>query len=488
MARVRPDFSFDREGRPLSAWLLDLVADDSPTRLKAGDVLQGMWFGVPYAHTELGDLDWEEHESRPGQGERFAAAVRDAVAAPGFPTADFVRRLILYRLALREDSRRRNEMIRRRLEGGSDKFAERFIRRIAEVRDDAGRSEAVKRYTRWLAATVDRDAKFERAIHEGNEALGPAGMAAHLVFEVLDVALLADRPGLRLMLDAGSGLRYAVLSALERIGPPAVDFAPGLIAHLDGHADGSWFDAAGALGSIGRDDPSVVDALITRLGSRSEAVRDLAAACLGRAGPPLAGRADEAVGLLLEAARGPGRCAMVEALASVGRGREDVLAFVLEMASPKPPRWIHREYFPDDRADEVMFERGSAIEALRHFRGFADRVMPVLIEAIDSFEEHDPDYGYAGDHERACRVLARFGPDAAAAVPRLVAYLDEWNRRGADYREYPRAIFDALKAIGPAAASALPILEAIRGGSDDEGDRLIPENPTDGAILAIRGR
>lgn len=487
MAKIRPDFSFDREGRPLSAWLLDLVADDAPTRLKAGDVLQGMWFGVPYAHTELSDLEWEEHESRPGQSDRFAAAVRDATAMPGFPTADFARRLILYRMALHQDSRRRAEASCRRREEESDKYIERIGRRLEAAGDEAERAEAARRLCRWFCATVDRDLKANQAVHEGAEELSPAGMASHLVFEALDIALLADRPGLRLMLDPESGIRYAVLSALERIGPPAVDFAPELIAHLDGHADGSWSDATGALGSIGRDDPAVVDALITRLGSRSEAVRDLAAACLGRAGPPLAGRADEAVDLLLEAARGPGRCTMVEALASVGRNREDALAFVLEMASPKPPRWIHREYFPDDRADEVMFDRATAIVALRHFRGFADRVMPVLIEAIDSFEEYDPDYGYAGDHERASRTLAEFGPDAAAAVPRLVAYLDEWNRRPED-EQYPRAVLDALKAIGPAAASALPILEAIRLKHVEElGPDLDRHDPLDAAILAIRG-
>lgn len=473
MARVSPDFSFEREGRPLSAWLLDLVSEDAPARLKAGDVLQGMWFGVPYAHTELDDLDWEAHGRNPGQGERFAAAARDAVARPGFPAGDFVRRLILHRLMTHADWTRRVDESQGRAGAESDEYIKRIGRRLEAAGDDAERVEAAARLCRWFCATVDRDLRTTQAIFEGAEVMSAAGVASQLVFDALDVALLADRAGLRLMLEEDSGLRWAALQALERIGPPAADFAPGLLMELDSRADGPWFDAARALGSIGRDDPATVDALLTRLASPSGDVRGSAAACLARAGPPLTGRVDEAVDLLLEASRPPAvdACA-IEALATLGRDREDALARVLDLASPRGAS--HR--------------RGEAIDALRHFRSFADRIVPTLIDAIDTFEEYDPDESYSGDHARVCGTLAEFGPAAAAAVPRLVAYLESWRARPEDDgTPPPTAMFEALRAIGPPAAAALPILEAIRLEADeDAAPELDRDDPLDAAILAIR--
>jgi hypothetical protein len=305
MAKVRPDFSFEREGRPLSAWLLDLVSEDGSARHKAGDVLHGMWFGVPYAHTDLEELDWEEHGRHPNQGERFAAAVRDAVVEPGFLTGDFVRRLILYRMMIHGDWIRRCDESRRRAAAESDEYIKRIGRRLEAAGDDDERAEAARRLCRWFCATVDRGVKTNHEIFDGAEGMSPSGFVSGLVFDALDTALLADRPALRLMLDRDSGLRYAALQALERIGPPAVEFAPGLIADLDSQAAGSWFDAAHALGSIGRDDPAVVDALLTRLVAPSGEIRGSAAACLAWAGPPLAGRADEAVDRLLESTRPP---------------------------------------------------------------------------------------------------------------------------------------------------------------------------------------
>jgi hypothetical protein len=163
---------------------------------------------------------------------------------------------------------------------------------------------------------------------------------------------------------------------------------------------------------------------------------------------------------------------------------------VLDLASPQEPRWVvvrHSTF--DDRFDEVMPRRGMAISALRHFRSFADRVVPILIDAIDTFEEYDPDESYSGDHARVCETLAEFGPAAALAVPRLVAYLESWRTRPEDDgTSSPSAMFEALRAIGPPAAAALPTLEAIRLRDDEDADpELDRDDPLDRAILAIRG-
>jgi hypothetical protein len=234
------------------------------------------------------------------------------------------------------------------------------------------------------------------------------------------------------------------------------------------------------------------DALLRRLRSGSEAVRIGAAAALGHAGPPLAGRLEVALDFLLGATHTPVLVfAATPALASVGRDREEALRRVLELAAPRPPCWRTEESSPDHRYDEVMYERGVAIEALHHFRRFATRVVPMLVDAFDSFEEYDPDWEDHGEHGRVCWALRAFGPDAAPVVPRLVRYLADWQDRPVAERTWPRDVLELLRAIGPTGAAALPTLGRLRTTQNDEelvgADALDPDDPLDQAILALHG-
>ncbi|WP_165250300.1 hypothetical protein [Paludisphaera soli] len=481
MAKLRPDFSFEREGRPLSAWLMDLVADDPRSRLRAGDVLYGMWFGVPYAHTDLADLDWDEYGRNPGQNERFGRAVREAVAGRDFPLAGFARRLIIADLAKQHEWRRFRRKSRERAAAERDEVAEAIVRRLADAGDAPDRRAENRRLAVALCPSLDGRDDVE-AIHQ-------ADFAVHLVVGAVDAALLVDRPALR---------AWRNLDVLRRIGPPAIEFAPSLIDDLDACGESHGFKGAAALGSIGRDDPAVVAALLGRLRSGTAPLQFHVAACLYHAGPALAGRLDEAVELLIELTRsdeGPSYH-VTEALGSVGRGREDALGRLLEMASCKPPRWIADPSGPDGRSDGTMYERGQGLTALRFFPRFASHVVPVLIEAMDSFEEYDPDWTYNGAYGRICHTLAALGPEGAAAVPRLVAYLEGYLRQLQNGREdnddWPKAVFRALAGIGPTAAAALPVLEALRCDREAENGSGEPSpldrsDDLDGAILAIRG-
>src|SRR5205807_9286698 len=117
---------------------------------------------------------------------------------------------------------------------------------------------------------------------------------------------------------------------------------------LDARESNRWFDGAQALGSIGRNDPAVIDALLRRLRSGSECVQSAASETLGHAGPPLAGRLEVALDLLLGASHSPGLIhAAIPALASVGRGRPEALRRVLELAAARTPRWRTDPSFPD---------------------------------------------------------------------------------------------------------------------------------------------
>jgi hypothetical protein len=236
----------------------------------------------------------------------------------------------------------------------------------------------------------------------------------------------------------------------------------------------------------------VVDGLLRRLRSGPIAVRSGAAEALFHAGPLLAGRHDVALDSLIDATYSPDLASTaIPALASVGRDNAVALARILEAAEPRPPRWRTVEDFPEHRYDAVMIERGTAISSLRFFRRFADRVVPVLVNALDTFEEFDPDWTYEGDHQRVCVALEPFGHLAAPAVHKLVRFLDEWSTRPEDDREWPKQVFRLLAAIGPCAAEALPPLEEIRATQRGDGDadptEFDPDEPLDRAIIVIRG-
>jgi hypothetical protein len=490
MSKRAPDFSFERAGRPLWAWLWDLVTVDGSVRRAAGEALQAMMQGRPSIYTDWAELDRTPTQEFGMQIERFKQAVRATARAPSFSAPEFVRRLILYRIALKGDWHQRVARACN-VEETPSRFEEALRRRIAAADGDAERVEATRRYLRWLCAFEARDCRREKAIFAGTESVTPAGLMAKVVFDALDDVLPADRPGLWVLL-SHKDLFHDAAAALARIGPPAVDFAGFFLARLDAAEDTRRFDGAHALGSIGRDDPAVIDALLSRLRTGPEAVRYGAAECLGYAGPPLAGRLEVALDLLLAGTHSPTLLyAATPALASVGRDREEAMRRVLELAAPRPPRWRTEAYCPDYPYDEVMFERGTAIEALHNFQRFADWIVPALVNAIDTFEEYDPDSSYEGEHERVCRALTAFGPDAAPAVPRLVRYLGEWLIRPEEERQWPKDVFSLLASIGPPAAKALPTLERLRATLADENweatTDLDPDDPLDQTILALRG-
>lgn len=133
--------------------------------------------------------------------------------------------------------------------------------------------------------------------------------------------------------------------------------------------------------------------------------------------------------------------------------------------------------------DETMYQRGEAIRALGLFRDFADEVVPVLIDAFEAFEEYDPDYTYHGMHERVCDAIRELGPAAKATVPRLIEYLQEFRASDESWAS-PRDVLLTLKALGPAASEALPVLEDW--AAEDRREGYDPPDDLREAIAAIR--
>ncbi|MGL4465462.1 MAG: hypothetical protein ACRC1K_25205 [Planctomycetia bacterium] len=103
-----------------------------------------------------------------------------------------------------------------------------------------------------------------------------------------------------------------------------------------------------------------------------------------------------------------------------------------------------------------MYERGAALSALSYFKSHAEECLPVLIEAMESFEEYDSDENYDGPLGRISGVIAGFGAKASAAVMPLVQHLNDCPT------ENPKNILTALANIGPSAKAAIPALQEFR--------------------------
>ncbi len=259
MPRQSLDLSFNRHGRPLAAWLWDLVDDEAATRIAAGKALQAMQMGLPSVKTLGIDIDWESSRELEGQGDRFLEAVRAAIRMRGFRSSEFVGRLIARRIVQADDWRRRVEKAFP-AEDRPTAMEKRLIERMNAAADEAERAEATRRWMRWVCARMARDSERTRDAYAGAESMTAAAFMAMNVFDALDVVLLADRDGLWRMLRHRLLHRYAT-QALVRIGPPAVEFARFFLDKLDAQDKDFDYTGAAALGSIGRNDSAVIDAL-----------------------------------------------------------------------------------------------------------------------------------------------------------------------------------------------------------------------------------
>jgi hypothetical protein len=480
MAKVAPDYSFVRDGKSIGEWLRRLVGEDAPQRQVAAEKLQAMQYGVPNSHTELQNCD--PIPDMAAQAERFKQAVRDAVETPGFDTAEFVSRLCARRVANNRDWLRRCEEARKMREPAEaqyERIAERLVKRMnaAGISSEA-REAATRRVTRAILASCEHDQRnWERAT-AGAEAMTMASFMAYAVFVALDRAFLAAPESLLFVLDH-SNHPHDALAAIQRIGPPAIAFAPLLIERMDHLAEKGeaeeihrGYDAAAGLGSVGRDNAGVVEAMIQRLRSPHESIRAAAADTLSHLGTNVAGRQAEILPRLHELfdKRTGELWAFVGAVASVGRHEPASRRRIVDLARARPPR-LSEPGYKGYRHDLTMGERGVAIDAMRYLTDYPDECIPVLIDAIDTFEEYDPDECYDGPLGRISEAIGRFGPRAAGDVAVALA-----RHLGDGEDELPRAILSAMEAIGPAAAPALPMIEAFR--LKHAGEEPLPDRGT----------
>ena len=279
------------------------------------------------------------------------------------------------------------------------------------------------------------------------------------IFDILSEELLVAPRLIESMLDRRV-VRFAVLKALERTGTAAMRFAPRLLQDIDTLPIlknlGTLTDTARALGSIGRGNPEVLKGIIKRLHSEDEIIRTAAVEVICFLGSELCGREREICkildGLQKENWNWDSR---ILALASAGRDLPDIRRKILEYAETSPLPKYDNGRSRIDGIDKETARCGEAIHAIAYFVDYADECIPVLIRCAATFEEFDSDECYNGSMGRISDTLKAFGASAAPSIPMLVSHL------GDDPDVFPRAIVEALAAMGEAGKPALPALRAL---------------------------
>jgi HEAT repeats len=458
--------TFHRSGRSLAEWLLQLVSDRPSARAKAGKLLQNWWQGLPEGCSEFEEFTAEQIVTLDGAADRFDATVRAVVRDEKFPTADFVDRLCGQRIALNADWLERCAVTSRQHE------------RVDALLDRARTRNPARLTTERLIRVIGAQSARIEAVFANAESTTAVGMANLLVFKALDVAFLASENALEALLDYEPERREAY-QALARIGPPAVRFAPQLLEHLEETPSNYRYEVPLALGRIGRDHAPTVAAVIDRLNHANSEIRNAAIATLGQMGPELAGQNEEVIQRLLA------RCDAeatswwaVGAVTSVAPTDTRVLAKVLALMAPRPPVIaVHEQSGYRYEGDQVMYQRGYAIQAAAKLTAFPEQIVPQLIEAIDTFLEFDCDEGYYGEHSRVCTALIAFGPAAVLAVPKLKQLLAASDEQHSNQLRL-------IAAIGPAARELLPYLMKLRDEPESPLDPQMSE--LDAAILVLQ--
>ena len=227
--------------------------------------------------------------------------------------------------------------------------------------------------------------------------------------------------------DPSAVVRAEAIDALGRVGEPAADAAPELVAALSADADETRRRAAVAIGRVKAAAAVAVPPLAGALQDTSPAVRAAAAAALGEYGEAARAAVPALVGLLQD------REEEVRAAAAAAVGKVGVLCEESTQA------------LVEGLASDDTVVRARTAEALGTIGEMAGDAAPALVEAL----EDDNDRVRA----KAVEALGKMGESVAeVAVPKLTRMLrddDDWVRALAA---------EALGQMGESAEDAAPAL------------------------------
>lgn len=396
---------FSHDGLPLTHWLIELVADDPRRRTAAANVLSTFFMN--------------------GRDGTFSIAVKKAVSDMPAEPVRYVARVADFLIHAQTE---------RLKEFNIDTDS---INKPVE-QNDASQLDALQ---------INVWSEFPKV--QANDWLTQQ-VAAAWVFKAMDELALTSPVSVRkLLLERNQ--YHQVTDALLKAGDAAAPYLEELLLKLA--ARDSWdhklyqitasllckdaLRTARIVGWLDETSPRAITAA-SLLGGMGRRAAELVPACIGK---------------LMECAtrekENPARTASIFALGKVTTGTRTAIDLLLKCSR-----------------ENDMWVRGAAISALGNVAKDASLVVPRLIECLTDYLDPDPDYAESSDYEMVATALARFGADAAPAVPELIKRIER-SEGGID-----RAVVIAMGAIGPQSSAALPTLERLLVetalGSDDQ--------------------
>jgi HEAT repeat protein len=292
----------------------------------------------------------------------------------------------------------------------------------------------------------------------------------------------------KLLKDPDAGVRARTAKALARMGTAARPALPALKAAIGDEAAAVRAAAAEALGNFRTGDAGVVPPLKAALKDAEKEVRKEVVGALKQLAPGNeeavaalgAALLDDDPEILLEAA---------EALAGRGADAREPGAALADVLRTGRRQAREEALWALGRLGPAAASAAGVVEDLmenggdRGIRG--DAAVALVRISPDRAERVAEKLGewVLGDYAEAwTKALSRLGPVARAAVPDLLAALDDRAGRGVESR---KEIIGALGAMGPDAAEAVPVLRKELGGNcRDEALRALGKiAPADGDVV-----
>jgi HEAT repeat protein len=342
------------------------------------------------------------------------------------------------------------------------------------------------RTRRWRFRALQLPAGWMRRWFQRKRPPGPTPLT-----DPIELAILTLRDALA---DDSAAVRTQAARALGRIGFPAAEAAPGLVALLKDADETVRCEAAESLGKVRGSEEAAVNALVELLQDAAPSVKASAARALGTLKKAAAPAALALVPLLQDQEESV-RTAAAEAIAQVGSLNEAVTDRLVE-GLDSPDNVVRAQTAeslgtigaPAQEAASALVEaladsnggvRAKAVQALGKIgAGAADVAVPSLVRAL-----RDQDNWVSA---LAAEALGQMGDSADEAVPALIRSLRHIN---------PQVRGNAAKSLGKMGAAAararLALETACRDGDGGVRGQAIRALgavgcPTPASALAVR--
>lgn len=464
--------SLERNGIPVSQWIERLIDPNLRIRIKAGKVVYAMMSGIESVDLDIDEAQFDVHVDVDKHRTHLSKAIFDSLSQSGFLVKRYLSELVQIEAEVRRQQR---EETQENIAGFNRTSArlDRIVDRLTDQLNETFDPERSKLLTNRLRRMVFIAAPSPYPSHASIE-LGFLPIAIQFVMSsarhhwLQAPEIIEDR--LKNHDDCHDTLKW-----IGEIGREGQVWLPTL-KKLFVERDESNFPIdqfRTTILAIGREDLELKEWLVWQLDSGNKAQRRDALFLLAE----MSADSHELMQKAIEnfANQSEFDFAAFDDLIAIGRHHRFIRLFAIEMAKPSPPQWKKHTWNQfTETYDTAMHTRSCALESFKHLGDYVDEFGRVLLDAMDTFQEYDPDWCYQGPHGRVSDIIESLGPAAGPLATSFADRLMDALEEG----EHARAMLDALASIGAKAIDAIPAMQRYREATHD---------PEDGPMVAFSG-